>query len=123
MYQFLNLRSFDLTQHTLYGSAISLSQLNIYEFPIQAMALLAWVIRQSLCHVHYTQHRISRRRLLQLHRPRLISKDFLKHVRKLLDETCEGLSLVVVKAKEGADGDVELGSSDMKTEDGDGVNS
>lgn len=40
MYQFLNLRSLDSTQYTLYGSAISLSQLNIYEFPIQAMALL-----------------------------------------------------------------------------------
>lgn len=61
MYQFLNLRSFDLTQHTLYGSAISLSQLNIYEFPIQAMALLCskmlGSIGQPLCHVHYSQHR------------------------------------------------------------------
>lgn len=45
---------------------------------------------------------------------------------KLLDEgSVKGLSLAVVKAKEGADGDVdsELGSWDMKTEDGDGVNS
>lgn len=82
-----------------------------------------WPCLHALCHVHYSQHKISRRRLLQLHRPRLISKDFLQHARKLLDETCEGLSLAVVKAKEGADGDVELGSSDMKTEDGDGVNS
>lgn len=44
---------------------------------------------------------------------------------KLLDEgSVKGLSLAVVKAKEGADGDVdsELGSW-VKTEDGDGVNS
>lgn len=50
MYQFLNLRSFGSTQHTLYGSAISLSQLNIYEFPIQAMALLYYVVVKCLGH-------------------------------------------------------------------------
>lgn len=45
---------------------------------------------------------------------------------KLLDEgSVKGLSLAVVKAKEGAgcDVDSELGSWDMKTEDGDSVNS
>lgn len=61
---------------------------------------------------------------LQQHRTRLISKDVSKHVRKLLDEThVKGLSLAVVKAKEGSGGDVEFGSWGMKTEDGDVVDS
>lgn len=67
-----------------------------------------------------SQHRVSRAGFYSY------TKDFLKHVRKLLDETCvKGLSLAVVKAKEDADGDVELGSWNMKrrTEDGDGVDS
>lgn len=61
---------------------------------------------------------------LQLEKRRLITKDFSKHVRKLLDEgSVKGLSLVVVKANEGAAADVELGSWGVKTEDGDGVDS
>lgn len=82
MYQFLNLRSFDLTQHTLYGSAISLSQLNIYEFPIQAMAYAVKCLGLSDNLIAMSITLNTERRLLQLHRPRLISKDFLKHVRK-----------------------------------------